>query len=279
MNLKSDIRNCVVCSGEYHLDVHDVLCCSDCGLMNSGQVAGFGNPIQGMVKIAHRNYAFVAKAIQRAMPLSGAKILDVGCADGGFTELMIANGADSLGLEPDKVAGKEALDKKLPLELTSFENFSCLEKQYDAIVFNDVFEHMQNPNQVLEKSNTLLKDQGYILVNIPFSSGLIFRLVKAAARIGIGSPYRRIWARGLSSPHVYFYNEKNLTYLFENHKFELVDKGPLVSLAADGMYQRVRSTYGPIMALTISAVAIIFISVSKFFPADVNYLLFKKIHE
>jgi SAM-dependent methyltransferase len=268
--------SCVICGNICVKDLDNILRCSECGLLHSGQKAGFGNPIQGMGSIALRNYATVGKALEKVLPLCGAKILDVGCAEGGFTELMLSKGADCLGLEPDKDAARDAFQKKLPVKLISFESFVAEEGMYDAIVFNDVFEHMQNPISVLEKSHKILKDNGYILINIPFSSGMIFKLIQAAARFGIYSPYRRMWARGLSSPHVYFYNQYNLSYLLKNFKFEFVEKGRLVSLSSDGMYRRVRSTYGPLSAAIISAFASLFMLILNLFPSDVNYLLFKK---
>jgi 2-polyprenyl-3-methyl-5-hydroxy-6-metoxy-1,4-benzoquinol methylase len=240
------------------------------------QKAGFGNPIMGMGAIAARNYAIVAEALEKVMPLQGKKILDVGSAEGGFTELVLRKQGDCLGLEPDRDAAQEALAKKLPVELISFESFPSEKKEYDAIVFNDVFEHMQNPVVSLEKSCKILKDDGVILFNIPVSTGFIFRMVRLAARLGLESTYRRIWARGLSSPHIYFYNEDNLKILLKNYQFELVDKGRLIVLSTDGMYQRVRSTYGPVPAVIISTLASLFAMVSNLFPADVKYFLFKK---
>jgi hypothetical protein len=100
--------------------------------------------------------------------------------------------------------------------------------------------------------------------------------VTLAARLGIKSAFRRIWADGLCSPHIYFYNENNLKALLANYHFEPIDSGRLVSLTSDGMYQRVRSTYRPLPALIIAAVASLFVLTSKIFPADVIYLLFKK---
>ncbi len=276
MTSEDEIKSCIVCGSAYAPSVAGVFRCPQCGLLYSGQKAGFGNAIQGMSTIALRNYAIVADALERVMPLRGTKILDVGCAEGGFTELMLRKGADSLGLEPDSDAAREALAKKLHVELVSFESFAGGEKEYDAIVFNDVFEHMQNPVLALEKSCSLLKDGGFILINAPVSSGFIFRMVGIAARLGIESPYRRIWAQGLCSPHIYFYSETNLRTLLAKYKFELVDRGRLVTLATDGMYQRVRSTYGPISALFISTVASLFVLISNLFPADVKYLLFRK---
>jgi len=276
MKLEVEAKCCIVCGTAFGSLVEKILRCSRCGLLHSNQKAGFGNPIKGMTTIAHRNYATVATALQKAMRLQGAKILDVGCAEGGFTELMLLNGADPLGLEPDREAAKDALDKKLPVELVSFEAFAVSEQKYDAIVFNDVFEHIEDPVQALEKSCRLLKSSGFILINAPVSSGLIFRVVTLAARLGIKSAFRRIWADGLCSPHIYFYNENNLKALLANYHFEPIDSGRLVSLTSDGMYQRVRSTYRPLPALIIAAVASLLVLTSKIFPADVIYLLFKK---
>jgi SAM-dependent methyltransferase len=229
-----------------------------------------------MSAIAFRNYDIVSDALERLMELRGAKILDVGSAEGGFTELMLHKGADSLGLEPDSDAAREALDKKLPVQFVGFESFVGGEKEYDAIVFNDVFEHMQNPLVVLEKSSSLLKNNGLIVINAPLSSGFIFRAVKFAARMGIYSPYRRIWAQGLCSPHIYFYSESNLRLLLAKYEFEFIDAGRLVTLSADGMYRRVRSTYGPLSALIISSIASLFVLISSIFPADVKYLIFRR---
>jgi hypothetical protein len=141
---------------------------------------------------------------------------------------------------------------------------------------NDVFEHIQDPIYALEKSCRLLKRAGYILINAPVSSGLIFRMVTIAAMLGIKSPYRRIWADGLCSPHIYFYDEGNLKTLLSKYKFKLVDSARLVSLAGGGMYQRVRSTYGPLSALIISVFAIAFCVISNIFTADVRCFLFKR---
>jgi len=276
MIAKSDLIPCVICGSDYVSGVAGVSRCPECDLLYSGQKAGFGNAIQGMGTIALRNYSIVAKALDEVIPLHGAKILDVGSAEGGFTELMLQNGADCLGLEPDSDAAREAIQKKIPVELVSFESFIGKEDEYDVIVFNDVFEHMQDPLQSLNKSYRLLKNHGFIVINAPLSSGFIFRVVQIAARLGVKSPYQRIWAKGLCSPHIYFYTEGNLKTLLAKYKFEFISSERLVTLATEGMYQRVRSTYGPISALIISLIASLFVLISNLFPADVKYLLFKK---
>jgi hypothetical protein len=100
--------------------------------------------------------------------------------------------------------------------------------------------------------------------------------VTALARIGIQSPYKRIWGQGLSSPHIYFYNENNLTALLNTYKFELIYKGRLIALTSEGMYDRIRSTYGPFISFFISFFAIFLTLISRFLPSDVLYLLFRK---
>lgn len=276
MTSKSETRSCIVCGSAYVPEMAGIYSCGQCGLLYSGQEAGFGNPIQGMGAIAMRNYVTVADALEKAIPLHGAKILDVGCAEGGFTELMLQRGAQCLGLEPDRDAAQDALVKQLPIELVSFESFAGKENEYNVIVFNDVFEHMQDPHLALEKSIRMLKDDGFVLINAPLSSGFIFTMVRIAARLGMPSPYRRIWAQGLSSPHIYFYAERNLETLLAKYNLEPVSKGRLVALATDGMYQRVRSTYSPFSALVISTLASVFTLISNLFPADVLYLLCRK---
>ncbi|PLK49125.1 class I SAM-dependent methyltransferase [Uliginosibacterium sp. TH139] len=272
----TESKSCIACGASYVDGICGVARCPQCGLLFSGQTAGFGNSIQGMNAIAQRNYAIVADALKKALSLRGARILDVGSAEGGFTELMLREGADCVGLEPDRDAAREALEKKLPVELVGFEGFVGEKDFYDAIVFNDVFEHMQSPTLSLEKSCDLLKDGGLILINLPVSTGFIFRMVGIAARLGVDTLYRRIWAQGLASPHIYFYSERNLTALAGKFGFRLIGKGRLVALATEGMYQRVRSTYGPFPAIVISGIASLFVFVSNLFSADVVYLMFKR---
>ena len=276
--MKSIFSNlsCIVCASAYVPEEDGVLNCPSCNLLFSGQKAGYGNPIEGMGAVAFRNYEIVADVLEQVISLPGAKILDVGSAEGGFIDLMLRRGANLLGLEPDKNSAKEAILKKLPFELVSFESFIGKENEYDAIVFNDVFEHMQDPCLSLEKAHKMLKDGAFVLINAPVSTGFIFRVVKFAALIGLKSPYQRIWAKGLSSPHIYFYSESNLISLLAKYQFEYVCGGRLVTLAKEGMYQRVRSTYGPLSSLVISSIASLFLLISSLFPADVRYLLFRK---
>ena len=276
MNFETKIINCIICDHAYVPERCGILACPQCGLLYSGQKAGFGNTILGMSTIAHQNYATVASALERFLFLRGAKILDVGCAEGGFAELMISKGAVSLGLEPDKDSASEAIKKKIPLTISSFEDFVSAEKEFDAIVFNDVFEHMQDPVLSVIKSLNLLKSKGYLLINAPVSSGFIFKTVRLAARFGFTALYQRIWAQGLSSPHIYFYSETNLSSLLSKYNFQLVDKGRLVALSTDGMYKRVRSTYGPVSALAISLLASIIMPIYNMLQPDVMYYLFEK---
>jgi SAM-dependent methyltransferase len=276
MIFKNKITNCIICSSSQTYKSITIYQCPKCGLLSSRQKAGFGNPIKGMSKIAFQNYSIVANALERVMSLPNTKILDVGCAEGGFTELLIHKGAYPKGLEPDRLAAKDAIEKNLPIELVSFESFPEKTKEFNAIVFNDVFEHMQDPLLVLQKCSRMLKNKGFIVINIPVSTGFIFRIVKAAAALGIKSPYRRMWAQGLCSPHIYFYSEVNLKILFAKYNFKLVNKGRLIGLSSDGMYQRVRSTYNPYPAFVISVVASLFVFIARIFPADVMYLVFQK---
>lgn len=271
--------NCKICKYPYKVHMLNFLLCPNCKLIYSKQKAGFGNPIQGMENIAFANYRKVAKVLKNTLDIKNSKILDVGSAEGGFTEILLSMGANPTGIEPDENSAFDAIKKQLPLKICSFEEMATLYDKFDAIVFNDVFEHMQDPCVSLQKSNKLLKKGGYILINLPVSGGLIFNIVSWLAKFGIKSPYKRIWAEGLSSPHIYFYNDKNIELLLSSFHFELIEKGPLISLSSEGMYKRVRSTYDPLSSAFISLIALCFVLIAKFFPPDVMYFLFKQNEE
>ena len=71
------------------------------------------------------------------------------------------------------------------------------------------------------------------------SSGLIFRLARVAAKIGVETPLARLWQRGLPSPHLSYFDTTNLKALLQQHGFTEEACRPLKAFAITGLYERI----------------------------------------
>jgi len=91
------------------------------------------------------------------------KILDIGCATGGFLYESKKKGAICYGIEPFKNYGSFAKKKLGNIYLNIFEEVDFNQK-FDLITSFGVFHHFRNPNNVLKKFYELLNDDGRLLI-------------------------------------------------------------------------------------------------------------------
>lgn len=101
-----------------------------------------------------------------------SKILDVGCGDGKTLFRM----------EKDGFTNLTGIDRFLSKEIKNNKNVKVMKKdifdiegRFDLIMLNHVFEHMENPSEVLEKIYSLLKPNRYALIRIPTVSSFAYK--------------------------------------------------------------------------------------------------------
>ncbi len=121
-------------------------------------------------------------------------------------------------------------------------------------MFNDVFEHLPKPAAAFRQAAELLTPEGLLVLNLPSSGGVLYRIAKALDVFGISSPLERMWQKGLSSPHLSLFNPDNLRAMAEkSEELETVDIFPLRTITRDGLRERVGSTYaGPVGAFLVA---------------------------
>jgi 2-polyprenyl-3-methyl-5-hydroxy-6-metoxy-1,4-benzoquinol methylase len=117
---------------------------------------GFGTH-QAMVSLIHR----------------GARVLDVGCADGSLGAVMRRErGAIVVGLESDPAAGAVAavvLDDIVVGDIRdpAVRSTAADKGPYDQIVLGDVLEHTTEPDVVLRDLRPLLGPGGSFVISLP----------------------------------------------------------------------------------------------------------------
>ena len=102
--------------------------------------------------------------------LKGKKILEVGSGDGHYSNLLQERGCHVTGIEPSKSFYSLAVKKyKHPHFVNDYlTNKSELkENYYDAWVARQVFEHLINPNDILQAIKLFIKDDAIGLIEVP----------------------------------------------------------------------------------------------------------------
>jgi 2-polyprenyl-3-methyl-5-hydroxy-6-metoxy-1,4-benzoquinol methylase len=93
-------------------------------------------------------------------------ILDVGCSEGAFFSALRKSGYSGklYGVELNKNFAEFAAKKN---DATVYSSIQELNKTFDLIVLNHVFEHLIEPQIFLKNINPLLKDDGRIFIDVP----------------------------------------------------------------------------------------------------------------
>jgi ubiquinone/menaquinone biosynthesis C-methylase UbiE len=129
------------------------------------------------------------------------KILDVGCGAGTMLYSLKENGFDRvLGLDPfleDTIHYSNGLTLlKMPID-------ELKDSDFDLIMLNNSFEHMDDPAGVLNSVRRLLASDGTIIINIPTVSSLAWETYKEKWII-LGAPQ-----------HFYLHSIESMEYLAE----------------------------------------------------------------
>jgi SAM-dependent methyltransferase len=92
----------------------------------------------------------------------GARVLDVGCADGGFLDLFAAEGHVCFGVEFSREAAAKAKEK-YPVLVGEFPDLDFKEG-FDAVIFRGVLQYVSRPGAYFGKAVSLLGDEGLVYV-------------------------------------------------------------------------------------------------------------------
>ncbi|MFM9878797.1 MAG: bifunctional 2-polyprenyl-6-hydroxyphenol methylase/3-demethylubiquinol 3-O-methyltransferase UbiG [Burkholderiaceae bacterium] len=108
--------------------------------------------------------------INTLVPLSGKKVLDVGCGGGILADAMARKGASVLGIDLAtkalKVAQLHALEAQTPqvqYREVSAEALALEQAgQYDVVTCMEMLEHVPDPASVVQACGTLVKPGGWV---------------------------------------------------------------------------------------------------------------------
>ena len=155
------------------------------------------------------------------IPKNVKRLLDIGCSSGEFG-LNLKKHFPQIciwGIEPFEKAAQLAngkLDKVICSQFNA--NLAELQDQtFDCITFNDVLEHLVNPDQALKNCIPLLTNNGRIVASIPnvLFFPVMYNLIK-------NEDWKYEDSGVLDSTHLKFFTKKSIIRLFEGNGFKIV---------------------------------------------------------
>jgi SAM-dependent methyltransferase len=230
----------------------------------------------GLREIRVSNFKKLLGIISTLKPDGGA-LVDVGCAHGWFVEEAMSN-FNVLGIEPDEAVFCSTAAKGLPVRKGYFPEALEASETFDVIVFNDVIEHIPRIEEVLESCRERLNEAGLLVLNLPSSDGIFYKLSRLFGRIGKLGFFERLWQKDLPSPHVHYFNSRNLSDLLSKSNFVPVKSGTLPTLGLAGLYTRISYTgkLGAVSRVFIYCVIAVGLPILRLLPSDIVYVVARK---
>jgi 2-polyprenyl-3-methyl-5-hydroxy-6-metoxy-1,4-benzoquinol methylase len=141
-----------------------------------------------------------------APPFKGARLLDLGCGNGGFVKLADLMGWSGVGLDSDPKAVAAAVAEGVDARVGRIEDLEA-DLRFDAITLSHVIEHVHDPVAVLRKCRARLVADGLLWIETPNA------VSDGHRRFG------RYW-RGLEAPrHLCIFSPKGLASVLERAGF------------------------------------------------------------
>jgi 2-polyprenyl-3-methyl-5-hydroxy-6-metoxy-1,4-benzoquinol methylase len=154
------------------------------------------------------------------IPASIKKVLDVGCGSGSFgSALKNIYHCEAWGIEPNQEAANIAKGK---LDKVINHSFSkdlpeLAGEKFDAILFNDVLEHLVNPKDVLLSCKRFLNPNGHIIASIPN-----IRWYPAILSLLRYKDFKYQPSGVMDETHLRFFTKKSMIRLFEETGYNII---------------------------------------------------------
>jgi 2-polyprenyl-3-methyl-5-hydroxy-6-metoxy-1,4-benzoquinol methylase len=160
------------------------------------------------------------KEMIQFIPVDCEKILEIGCSEGSFGQLLkTTRDIELWGVEKESSAATRAkgkLDFVIEGDFLEIEK-SLPKKYFDCIVLNDVLEHFIDPWDLLLRAKSLLKVGGYIVSSIPN-----FRYVGNLYELLVMKDLEYKASGILDITHFRFYTERSIIRLFTTSGYSIV---------------------------------------------------------
>lgn len=138
---------------------------------------------------------------------TGGRILDIGCADGMFTNVILtkskANNVIGIDVLKSSIdwANNHWRSKKVSFRKGNAHKLNFKDQTFDAVFALEVLEHVSDPKNVFKEVKRVLKKGGYFISLVP-TDNFLFRVIWLFVT-------KFWWARIWDHTHVQSFNSTN----------------------------------------------------------------------
>jgi len=138
----------------------------------------FSGPVEAILDRFRRGRAV---RLAKLLP-SRARVLDIGCGNGGFLRALHALGSFELhGVElPGPAAERTSRYPFIRLKTGTLDQSDFPAASLDAVTLFHVFEHLNNPRDVLDMALNFLRPGGFLMLSFPNIVSLQARMFRAS---------------------------------------------------------------------------------------------------
>lgn len=141
---------------------------------------------------------------------STGKVLDIGCGTGDRLDVFRSKGFETYGVEISDSA--DYAKEQLKLNVLKRDLFSANfpNKYFDIITLYHVLEHTYNPLKVCEEIHRILKEDGFLVIQVPNKESFQYKL------------FRKRWAAFDVPRDLYYFGTKTLSSLLKKVGFKVL---------------------------------------------------------
>lgn len=259
--------------------------CKSCSLMFAESISytpekeeelDTGSWYENINELRTRNYRYIVSSIKELN--IGNYGLEVGSSMGWFLEICKENGIDCVGIEPENSvyakshdSGHNVFHGFFPDDLPESVN------NVDFIIYNDVFEHIPDINHAMKSSLDVLRKEGYLIINLPMSTGIFYKLAIMFNFIGLKRFLERLWQIHFYTPHFYYHSIKSMSALCEKYDLEMVKYHRLDVVGQQDIEYRIKiDQYLSKFSGFFSLIFKIFMPIIKKMPEDIGVFYLRK---
>lgn len=204
---------------ESHVTCWDIVRCTNCGLtfsqwkLTPEQVHALYQAMQD--DLYDREDAWRRSTYQKNLALiekytSIGKLLDIGCATGGFLQEAKSRGWAVEGIDLSEWAIRKCHERGIELAYQgTVDTLPNQSPRFDVITMLDYIEHDTDPRHLLERAHLLLKPEGFVYISTPDIGSWTARLLG-----------KNWW--GINPLHLTYFSRKTMIHLLHRQGFETI---------------------------------------------------------
>jgi len=175
------------------------------------KVSGFLKSVLDLVsRVSFKTKEKLILQSLRRRPGEKIRILDIGCGQGDFLNILDPERFEKFGIEINPQGYETCSKKHIHIYNQDIKTIDFKDEFFDAVTLWHVVEHLQNPSETLRMISRILKKDGVLVIGTPCIDNLGFRWGKS------------LWFHLDAPRHLILFGKRSAKFLLEKSGFEAI---------------------------------------------------------